>query len=163
MTLSPWSGTAGMIILWHIRFPLLTLIFISVTFSSRPLGTGIHFQTLLSPLLKVPRMVLLSSLNWSELGTSLPGPGEWLSFWRVTSKQFWFWFHRQSNLLLNAQTVFASTTFDGKQFHESERIFSDIQSGSTFEDFILMTIYLLIIHNPLLIVIWILYMNLLVF
>ena len=32
-------------------------------------------------------MVLLSSLLWWELGTSLPGhgPGEWLSFWRVTS------------------------------------------------------------------------------
>ena len=44
-----------------IRFPLLTLIFISVAFPPRPLGTGMHFQTLLSPLLKVPRMVLLSS------------------------------------------------------------------------------------------------------
>ena len=56
-------------------------------FSPRPLGTGMHFQTLLFPLLKVPRMVLLSSLLWWELGTSLPGhgPGEWLSFWRVTS------------------------------------------------------------------------------
>ena len=53
----------------------------------RPLGTGMHFQTLLSPLLKVPRMALLRSLLWWELGTSLPGhgPGEWLSFWRVTS------------------------------------------------------------------------------
>ena len=30
----------------------------------RPLGIGMHFQTLLSPLLKVPRMVLLSSLLW---------------------------------------------------------------------------------------------------
>ena len=30
----------------------------------RPLGTGMHFQTLLSPLLKVTRMVLLSSLLW---------------------------------------------------------------------------------------------------
>ena len=35
--------------------------------------------------------MLLSSLLWWELGTSVPGPGpgEWLSFWRVTSKQFW--------------------------------------------------------------------------
>ena len=33
MTLSPWLGVAGMIILWHIRFPLLTLICISVAFS----------------------------------------------------------------------------------------------------------------------------------
>ena len=30
----------------------------------RPLGIGMHFQTLLSPLLKVPRTVLLSSLLW---------------------------------------------------------------------------------------------------
>ena len=37
-------------------------------------------------------MVLLRSLLWWELGTNLPGPGEWLSFWRVTSKHFWFWF-----------------------------------------------------------------------
>ena len=44
--------------------PLLTLMFISVAFSPRPLGIGIHFQTILSPLLKVPRMVLLSSLLW---------------------------------------------------------------------------------------------------
>ena len=35
MTLSPWLGVAGMIILWHIRFPLLTIIFISVAFPPR--------------------------------------------------------------------------------------------------------------------------------
>ena len=94
MTLFPWLGVAGMIILWHIRFPLLTLIFISVAFSPIQLGNGMHLQTLLSPLLKVPRIVMLSSLLWWELGTNLPGPGpgEWLSFWRVTSKHFWFWF-----------------------------------------------------------------------
>ena len=62
--LIPLVRAAGMIILWHIRSQLLTLIFISVAFSPRPLGTGMHFQTLLSPLLKVPRMVLLSSLLW---------------------------------------------------------------------------------------------------
>ena len=33
-------------------------------FSPRQLGIGVHFQTLLSPLLKVPRMVLLSSFLW---------------------------------------------------------------------------------------------------
>ena len=42
---------------------------------TRSLRIGMHFQTLLSPLLKVPRMVLLSSLLWLELGTNLPGPG----------------------------------------------------------------------------------------
>ena len=41
MTLSPWLGAAGMIVLWHNRSPLLTLIFISVAFPHRPLGTGI--------------------------------------------------------------------------------------------------------------------------
>ena len=61
------------------------------SFPPRPLGIGMHIQTLLSPLLKVPRMVLLSSLLWWELGPNLPGhaPGEWLSFWRATSKHFW--------------------------------------------------------------------------
>ena len=32
------------------------------SFPPRPLGIGMHFQTLLTPLLKVPRMVLLSTL-----------------------------------------------------------------------------------------------------
>ena len=61
MTSSPWLGVAEMIILWHIMFPLLLR---SVAFSPRPLGIGMHFQTLLTPLLNVPRMVLLSSLLW---------------------------------------------------------------------------------------------------
>ena len=88
MTLSPWLSAAGIIILWHIRSPLLILIFINVAFTPRTLGIGMHFQTLLSCLLKVPRMVLLNPLLWWELGTRLTGPGEWLSYWRVTSKQF---------------------------------------------------------------------------
>ena len=52
------------------------------------------------------RMVLLSSLLWWELGTSLPGPGpgEWLSFWRVTSKQLWFWC--QSGIMDNRYGIF---------------------------------------------------------
>ena len=84
-----------MIILWHIRFLLLTLIFISVVFPPDHKGLECTSRlTLLSPLLKVPRMVLLSSLLWWELGTNLRGhgPGEWLSFWLVTSKHFWIWF-----------------------------------------------------------------------
>ena len=84
-------------------WPLLTLTFICIAFPPRPLGIVIHFQTLLSPLMKVPRMMLLSSLLWWELGTSLPGPGpgpgEWLSFWRVINKQFcfWIWIHVTSS------------------------------------------------------------------
>ena len=63
MTSFPWLGAAGIIILWHIRSPLLILIYINVAFPPRPLVIGMHFQTLLSPLLKVPRMVLLSGEN----------------------------------------------------------------------------------------------------
>ena len=33
MALSPWLGAAGIVILWHIRSPLLIVIFISVAFS----------------------------------------------------------------------------------------------------------------------------------
>ena len=73
MILSPLLGTAGKIILWHIRSSLLTLIFISVAFPPRPLIRD--WNALLSPLLKVPRMLLLSSLLWWEIGTSLPGHG----------------------------------------------------------------------------------------
>ena len=53
LTLSPLLDAAGMIILLHIRSPLLTLIFISVVFFPTSLAIGMHFQTLLSPLLKV--------------------------------------------------------------------------------------------------------------
>ena len=83
ITLSPWLGAAGIIILWHFRAPLL--IFISVAFSPRPLKIGMLFQTLLSPLLKVQSIVLIGRDCW-KVGTSLPGPGpgEWLSFRLVT-------------------------------------------------------------------------------
>ena len=84
------------------QVPIANTDIFKCSFSPRPLGIGMHFQTLLSPLLTVPRMVLLlSSLLWWKLGTTLPGPGpgEWLSFWRVTSKQFgfgfWFWLYIQ--------------------------------------------------------------------
>ena len=49
--------------------------YLCVAFPPRPLGIWIHFQALLSLLLEVPRMVLLRSLLWWELRTSLPGPG----------------------------------------------------------------------------------------
>ena len=39
-----------------------------------------HFQTLLSPLLKAPRIELLSSPIWRELGTNLPSYG-WMDGW----------------------------------------------------------------------------------
>ena len=70
------------------RSPSLILIFISVAFSSRPLEIGMRFRAVSSPLLRAPMIELLSLLLWWELGTNLPGSGEW----RDTSKQFWFWF-----------------------------------------------------------------------
>ena len=70
------------------QVPIANTDMYKCSFFSQTIRDWMHFQTLLSPLLKVPRMVLLSSLLWWELGTSLPGPGpgpgEWLSFWRVT-------------------------------------------------------------------------------
>ena len=72
----PRLAAAGSIIRWHFRSPLLIQIFISVAFPPRLLGIGMHFQTTrLPPLLKVPRMELLSSHLWWELGTHLPSPG----------------------------------------------------------------------------------------
>ena len=41
---SPWLGAAGIIIPWHIRSPLLTLIFISVAPPSPP--PPAHTQTI---------------------------------------------------------------------------------------------------------------------
>ena len=54
------------------QVPIANTNIYKCSISPRPLRIGMHFQTLLSPLLKVPRMVLLSSLLWLELGTNLP-------------------------------------------------------------------------------------------
>ena len=47
----------------------------------------------LSHPLKMQRIVLLSSLLWWELRTNslITGPGQWLSFRRLTSKLSWSW------------------------------------------------------------------------
>ena len=54
---------------------------------------GMHSSILWSHLMKMQRIVLLSSLLWWELGTNslITGPGEWLSFRRFTSKLSWSW------------------------------------------------------------------------
>ena len=36
-------------------------------------------------------VIVTPSLLLTCLSLPGPGPGEWLSFWRVTIKQFWFW------------------------------------------------------------------------
>ena len=53
------------------------------THPPRALEIGMHFQTLLSLLLKVPRMELPSSLLWWELGINLPGHGALEYFLRI--------------------------------------------------------------------------------
>ena len=77
--------------LWHFRIPLLIQMFIKVASSLRLSGIGMPSPVLWSHLLKMQRIVLLSSLRWWELGTNflITGPGEWLSFWRFTSKLSW--------------------------------------------------------------------------
>ena len=68
-------------------------MFIKVASSPRLSEIGMPSPILWSHLLKMQRIVLLSSLLWWELGTNslITGPGEWLSLRRFTSKLFWSW------------------------------------------------------------------------
>ena len=93
MTLSPKLGVVGISTLRHFRLPLPIQMFIKVASSPRLSGIGMPSPILWSHLLKMQRIVLLSSLLWWELGTNslIIGPGEWLSFWRFTSKLSWSW------------------------------------------------------------------------
>ena len=93
MTLSPKLGVVEISTLWHFRLRLLTQMFIKVASSPRLSGIGMPSPILWSHLLKMQRIVLLSSLLWWELGTNslITGPGEWLSFRRFTSKLSWSW------------------------------------------------------------------------
>ena len=81
-TLSPKLGVLEISTLWHFRLPLLIQMFIKVASSPRLSGIGMHSPILWSHLLKMQRIVLLSSHLWWELGTNslITGPGEWLSF-----------------------------------------------------------------------------------
>ena len=69
-------------------------MFIKDASSPRLSGIGMPSPILWSHLLKMQRIVLLSSLLWWELGTNflITGPGEWLSFRRFTSKLSWSWY-----------------------------------------------------------------------
>ena len=93
MTLSPKLDVVGISTLWHFRLPLPIQMFIKVASSPRLSGIGMPSPILWSHLLKMQRIVLLSSLLWWELGTNslITGPGEWLSFRRFTSKLSWSW------------------------------------------------------------------------
>ena len=94
MTLSPKLGAVGISTLWHFRLPLPIQMFIKVASSPRLSGIGMPSPILWSHLLKMQRIVLLSSLLWWEQGTNslITGPGEWLSFRRFTSKLSWSWY-----------------------------------------------------------------------
>ena len=93
MTLSPKLGIVEISTLWHFRLPLLIQMFIKVASSPRLSGIGMPSAILWSHLLKMQRIVLLSSLLWWELGSNslITGPGEWLLFQCFTSKLFWSW------------------------------------------------------------------------
>ena len=82
--------------LWRFTLPLLIQMFIKAASSPRLSGIGMHCPILWSHLLKMQRIVFLSSLLWWELGTNslITGPGEWLSFRRFTSKLSWPWVNR---------------------------------------------------------------------
>ena len=69
MTLSPKLGVVEISTLWHFRLSLLIQMFIKVASSPRLLGIGMPSPILWSHLLKMQRIVLLSSLLWWELGT----------------------------------------------------------------------------------------------
>ena len=100
MTLSPKLGVVEISTLWHFRLPLLIQMFIEIASSPRLSGIGMPSPILWSHLLKIQRIVLLSSLLRWELGTNSPitGPGEWLSFRRFTSKLSWSWFRCPASL-----------------------------------------------------------------
>ena len=91
MTLSPKLGVLEISTLWHFRLRLLIQMFIKVASSPTLSGIGMPSLILWSHLLKMQRIVLLSSLLWWELGTNSPitGPDEWLSLRRFTSKLSW--------------------------------------------------------------------------
>ena len=93
MTLSPKLGVVEISTLWHFRLLLLIQMFIKVASSPRLSGIGMPSPILWFHLLKMQRIVLLSSLLWWELGTNslITGPGDWLSFRRFTSKLSWSW------------------------------------------------------------------------
>ena len=77
-------------------------MFIKVASSPGLSGIGMPSPILWSHLLKMQRIVLLSSLLWWELGTNplIKGPGEWLSFRRFTRKLSWSW----SNMIFHSLT-----------------------------------------------------------
>ena len=70
MTLSPKLCVGEISTLWHFRLPLLIQMFIEVASSPVLSGIGMLFPILWSHLLKMQRIVLLSSLLWWELGTN---------------------------------------------------------------------------------------------
>ena len=94
MTLSPKLGVVEISTLWHFRLQLIIQVFIKKASSPRLSGIGMPPPILWSHLLKMQRIMLLSSLLWWELGTNslITGPGEWLSFRRFSSKLSLSWF-----------------------------------------------------------------------
>ena len=106
-TLPPKLGLLEISTLWRFRPPLLIQIFIKVASSPILSEIGMHSPILWSHLLKMQRIVLLSSLLWGELGTNslITGPGEWLSFRRFTSKLSWSWSINSRSSIVNSTAM----------------------------------------------------------
>ena len=95
MTLSPKLDVLEINTLWHFRLPLLMQMFIKVVSSPRLSGIGMPSPILWSHLLKMQRIVLLSSLLWLKRprgrAVSAPDFGSWVrgfeSRWRRDSSR----------------------------------------------------------------------------
>ena len=77
MTLFPKLGAVEISTLWHFRLTLLIQMFTNVASSPRLSGIGMHSPSLWSHLLKMQRIVLLSSHLWWELGINFPNHKSW--------------------------------------------------------------------------------------
>ena len=77
MTLSPQLGMSEIITLWHFKPHLLVLTFSSAVSSPKLLEIRIHLQILSFRLLKVQKIMLLSSLFLEGLGTNFPHHRSW--------------------------------------------------------------------------------------
>ena len=134
MTLSPKLGVVEISTLWHFWLPLLIQMFIKVASSPGQSGIGMPSPILWSHLLKMQRIVLLSSLLWWELGTNslITGPGEWLSFRRFTSKLSWSWSWLDYNSINQNSGFKASLTFKCM----TEHLFADFSYSIALDTYL---------------------------
>ena len=86
-----------------------------------PLRTGMLFQTLLSPLLKVQRMVLLSSLLWllvlvNDCRSDVSPVNDSKGFWSKISSPLFYQFPFQNNLFTIPAHQLSENAFHSDHF-----------------------------------------------